>query len=298
MSTTTGAAPLDEARAVAEARMEPSTEPDTLLGAPADAPLRAGERLHVRFAQAAVPVTMALAALLALWQWYASQPGIDPLLLPTPVAVWTALVTQRQVIWSNTLVTLWETLIGFAAALAAGVIFGAVIDFSPWLRRAIYPLLVTSQTIPIITLAPLLVLWFGFGLTSKVIVVLLVCFFPITVALADGLRGADPELIKLYRSFGAGRLRIFWSVRLPGALPSLFSGIRIAITYAVIGAIFGEYVGAKEGLAVYMKLHQFATAAVMAAIAVTALLSVALFALTALIERLALPWYYAQGRGK
>ncbi|HZU75584.1 MAG TPA: ABC transporter permease subunit, partial [Dehalococcoidia bacterium] len=137
-----------------------------------------------------------------------------------------------------------------------------------------------------------------YGLTSKVIVVLLVCFFPITVALADGLRGTDPELIKLYRSFGAGRLRIFWSVRLPGALPSLFSGIRIAITYAVIGAIFGEYVGAQAGLALYMKLHQFATAAVIAAIVVIALLSVALFALTALIERLALPWYYAQGRGK
>src|SRR5262245_32053066 len=252
----------------------------------------------VRFTQAVAPVTSALAALLLLWQWYASQPEVDPLLLPTPLAVWHALVTQRDVLWRNTLVTLSETAVGFGAALAAGLCFGAALDFSPWLRRALYPLLVTSQTIPIITLAPLLVLWFGFGLLSKAVVVTLVCFFPIVVALADGLRGTDPDLIKLYRSFGAGRWRIFWSVRLPGALPSLFSGVRIAITYAVIGAIFGEYVGAKAGLALYMKQHQFATAAVMAAIVVTATLSIALFALTALVERLALPWYYAQGRGR
>src|SRR6185437_7361712 len=105
-------------------------------------------------------------------------------------------------------------------------------------------------------LAPLLVLWFGFGLLSKSIVVLLVCFFPIAVAFADGLRSADPELIKLFRSFGASRLRIFWSVRAPGALPALFSGIRIAVTYSVIGAIFSEYVGAEAGLGFYMQLKQ------------------------------------------
>src|SRR5262249_18724130 len=122
---------------------------------------------------------------------------------------------------------------------------------------------------------------------------------PIAVAFADGLRGADPELIKLFRSFGAGGLRLFWSVRLPGALPALFSGTRIAITYSVIGAIFSEYVGAEAGLGFYMELkpHSLATASVLAAIAVTALLSIALFALTALVERLALPWYYAGGRG-
>src|SRR5262249_30836433 len=158
-----------------------------------------------------------------------------------------ALVAQRVILWQHTLVTLSETAVGFAAALAAGTLFGAAIDFSSWLRRALYPLLVTSQTIPIITLAPLLVLWLGYALRSKAIVVLLVCFFPITVALADGLRSADPELMKLYRSFGAGRVRIFWSVRLPGALPALFSGIRIAITYSVIGAIFSEYIGANAG---------------------------------------------------
>ena len=263
--------------------------------APAWGPLR---RRAIRLGRAGGPALLALAILLALWQWYAAQPEIDPQFLPTPAAVWAALVAQRDILWGHTLVTLWETAVGFAAALAAGVAFATVIDFSPWLRRALYPLLVTSQTVPIITLAPLLVLWFGFGLLSKAIVVTLVCFFPVTVALADGLRSADPELIRLYRTFGAGRTRIFWSVRLPGALPALFSGIRIAITYSVIGAIFAEYVGASAGLGFYIELkqHTFQTAGVIAAIVVTALLSVALFTLTALVERLALPWYYRGGR--
>ena len=255
-------------------------------------------RVSRRTLTAIVPALVLLAALVLLWQWYASQPDIDAQILPTPLAVWGVLVGQRDILWQHMLVTLQETLIGFALALAAGVAFGTLIDFSPWLRRAIYPLLVASQTIPIITLAPLLVLWFGFGLVSKSIVVLLVCFFPIVVALADGLRSADPELIRLFRAFGAGPVRIFWSVRLPGALPSLFSGVRIAIAYSVIGAIFGEYVGASAGLGFYMQLkqHSFATAGVLAAIVVTALLSIALFASVAIIERLALPWYYLQRR--
>ncbi|HLY29651.1 MAG TPA: ABC transporter permease [Ktedonobacterales bacterium] len=243
------------------------------------------------------PAVALLAALIALWQWYASQPEIDPLILPAPLAVWRVLIAQRDALWANTLVTLNETVVGFGAALAVGVVFGVLIDFTPWLRRAIYPLLVASQTIPIIALAPLLVLWFGFGLTAKSVVIALVCFFPMTVALADGLRAADPELIKLYRSFGAGHWRIFWSVRLPGALPSLFSGVRIAIAYSMIGAIFSEYVGAVAGLGYYIELkqHEFATAGVLAAVVVTAVVSVALFAAVALVERLALPWYYARG---
>ncbi len=253
-------------------------------------------RVSRRTMAATIPALALLAALVLLWQWYASQPTIDAQILPTPLAVWGVLVGQRDILWQHMLVTLQETLIGFALALVAGIVFGTLIDFSPWLRRAIYPLLVASQTIPIITLAPLLVLWFGFGLVSKSIVVLLVCFFPIVVALADGLRSADPELIRLFRAFGAGPVRIFWSVRLPGALPSLFSGVRIAIAYSVIGAIFGEYVGASAGLGFYMQLkqHSFATAGVLAAIVVTALLSIALFASVAIVERLALPWYYLQ----
>ena len=280
--------------AIQQQRTDPARQPD---GQRTWALMRWG-LLSRRTLIATLPALALLAALVLLWQWYASQPDIDAQILPTPLAVWGVLVGQRDILWQHTLVTLQETVVGFTVALAAGVACGALIDFSPWLRRAIYPLLVASQTIPIIILAPLLVLWFGFGLLSKSIVVLLVCFFPIVVALADGLRSADPELIKLFRAFGAGRWRIFWSVRLPGALPTLFSGVRIAIAYSVIGAIFGEYVGSTAGLGFYMQLkqHSFATAGVLAAIVVTAMLSVALFASVALVERLALPWYYLQRR--
>jgi ABC-type nitrate/sulfonate/bicarbonate transport system permease component len=259
------------------------------------APWRSLGRVGLR---AALPPTMLLGVLLVVWHLFAVGSVRDAQVLPTPSAVWSALIVQRALLWGHTVVTLRETLVGFGVALATGVALAALIDLSPWLRRAFYPVLVISQTIPIITLAPLLVFWFGFGLASKVIVVTLVCFFPIVVAAVDGLRATDPELIKLYRTFGAGALRIFWSVRVPGALPSLFSGVRIAITYSVIGAIFGEYVGASEGLGFYIlqQQHSFATNRVIAAIVVTALLSLALFAATTLFERLALPWYYASGR--
>jgi ABC-type nitrate/sulfonate/bicarbonate transport system permease component len=287
---------LDQRRATARLESGPKheTRPDTRN------PSRhtAWRRRLRTIAGRALPVALAVGTLLLVWQLYASRPGVDQQILPTPVAVSNALVAQHEVLWGHTLVTLYETVVGFAAAFVAGVVFAAVIDFSPWLRRAIYPLLVVSQTIPIITLAPLLVLWFGFGVLSKTVVITLVCFFPITVALVDGLRGADPELIKLYRTFGADRWRIFRAVKLPGALPALFSGVRIAVAYSVIGAIFAEYVGAEAGLGFYLvqKQHAFATAAVLATIVVTALLSLALFGLVALIERLALPWYYLQRR--
>jgi hypothetical protein len=132
----------------------------------------------------------------------------------------------------------------------------------------------------------------------KVLVVTLVCFFPITVSMADGLRSTDPELIKLFRTFGAGELTIFWRVRLPNALPSFFSGLKIAATYSVIGAIFGEYVGAIYGLGVLLQteLRSFRTDLLFGVVFITVLLSVALFALVSLIERVALPWYFAAGR--
>jgi ABC-type nitrate/sulfonate/bicarbonate transport system permease component len=173
-------------------------------------------------------------------------------------------------------------------------VLAVMLETSLWMRRAIYPLLVVSQTIPIIALAPLLLIWFGFGLEPKVIVVTLYCFFPIAVACADGLAGAEPALLKLLRSMHASRWQILWLVRLPGAMPSFFSGLRIAATYSVTGAIFGEYVGAYRGLGIYMQTaaNSFAIVLVFAAILVTAVLSLLLFGLVSLIERLALPWYH------
>jgi ABC-type nitrate/sulfonate/bicarbonate transport system permease component len=189
---------------------------------------------------------------------------------------------------------LLETTLGFAMALAVGFSFAMLIDVSRLLRRAIYPLLVVSQTIPILALAPLLVLWFGFGLLPKVLIVALVCFFPIVVAGADGFLATDPELVRLFRTFGAGKWTIFRQVRFPGALPSLFSGIRIAITYSVIGAVWGEYVGAEWGLGIFIQReqHSYQVALVFAAILVISALSVGLFLLTSVVERLVIPWHF------
>jgi len=245
-----------------------------------------------------LPACVCFLLLLAAWQWYATQPGTDSLLLPSPLSVGTVLIDQRDLLWSHTLVTLDETALGFVMALVAGIVFATLMDFSSWLHRGIYPLLVMSQTIPFIAIAPLLVLWFGFGIFSKVMLILLACFFPITVALTDGLRSTDPEALKLYRTFGAGRVQIFWSLRLPGALPALFSGIRIAVSYSILSAIFSEYIGATEGLGFYMQFnqHAFSTAGVIATVAVTALLTACLFGLIHLIERLAIPWYFLHRR--
>jgi len=219
---------------------------------------------------------------------------ISPAVLPTPTGIVQALIDNWNVIYDNTIQTLLETVLGMGVAILLGLLLAIMLDISSWLRRAIYPLLVTSQTIPIIALAPLLLIWIGYDIRPKLIVVALYCFFPIAIACADGLASAEPELLNLLRSMRASRWQILWLVRLPGAMPAFFSGLRIAATYSVIGAIFGEYVGAEKGLGIYMQraANSFATVQVFAAILVTAVLSLLLFGLVSVIERIALPWYH------
>jgi ABC-type nitrate/sulfonate/bicarbonate transport system permease component len=240
------------------------------------------------------PAFVLAITLLVLWELYVRASQVSPTVLPTPIAVVQALINNWGIIYDNTVQTLLETVLGMIAATLLGLLLAILLDASGWMRRAIYPLLVTSQTIPIIALAPLLLIWFGYDIGPKVLVVALYCFFPIAVACADGLAGAEPELIKLLHSMRASRWQILWLVRLPGAMPSFFSGLRIAATYSVTGAIFGEFVGAEKGLGIYMKLeaNSFATVQVFAAILVTAVLSLLLFGLVSLVERIALPWYH------
>jgi ABC-type nitrate/sulfonate/bicarbonate transport system permease component len=240
------------------------------------------------------PPLLLLGLLLAGWQLYVQTQNIDPLILPAPLRIITASIASRSTFAAHIGTTLYETLVGLAAALAFGAFTATIIDLSPFLGRAIYPLLVASQAIPIVAIAPLLIFSFGFGLLPKVIVVTLICFFPITVSLADGLRATDPELSKLYRTFGASELVIFWRVRLPHALPSFFSGLRIAATYAVVGAFLGEYVSAIYGLGILFAYeeHSFRTDLAFGDVIITALLSIALFMLVSIIERIALPWYF------
>ena len=243
----------------------------------------------------ALPALLLAAVILVAWESYVRAAEVRPQVLPAPSRVLTEGWAFRDLIWSHVVPTLGETAIGFSLAILVGTAAAVGIDFSLTVRRALYPVLVASQAIPVVAVAPLLVLWFGFGIVPKALVVALVTFFPITVGWVDGFAATERAASNLLRSMGASRWQVFRLVRVPGALPSFFSGLRIAITYAVVGAIFAEYVGAKRGLGIFMQLQQnaFRTDLVMAAVAVTAVISVALFLATYAVERASIPWHAA-----
>jgi ABC-type nitrate/sulfonate/bicarbonate transport system permease component len=250
-------------------------------------------------ALAILPPLLIVGLLIAVWQVYANLSGIGDDVLPAPSRVLSVTWDNRGDLWDNTLPTLRATLLGFSLSLTVGLLLAVIVDSSAALRRALMPVLVATQTLPIVAIAPLMVLWFGFDLTPKVLLVALVTFFPITVALAEGFAASEPGAEALLRSMGAGRARVFRSVRFPTALPFFFAGLRIAITYAVVAAIFAEYAGASEGLGIYMQnaKNSFRTDLVFAAVLVTALLTLALFALTYAVERVAIPWYRLSRQG-
>jgi len=239
-----------------------------------------------------------IALLLGLWQIAVSTGAIanalslEDFLVPSPVEIAESLWENRSLLAENAWVTLREMLLGILAALVVGV--GMAVLMHRWqvVRDAAYPLIVASQTIPIVVISPILVVWFGYGITAKVVIVALICFFPITVNALDGLRSVDPETVKLMRSLDASRRQRFWRAEAPAALPSLFTGIKIAVVVAPIGAVFAEWSGSSSGLghliqsdtAYYQVARQFATVAVLSAIALT------LIGLTALAERRVVTW--------
>ncbi len=239
------------------------------------------------------PPLVIVALVVAFWQWYVVAYDVRPQVLPSPLRVVQQGWAYREQLWANTLPTLQVTAAGFAASLLLGWVLAVAVDFSPWLKRALTPLLVVSQTLPIVAVAPLLIIWFGFGLFPKVVVIALVTFFPIAVGLIEGFAATDRQATDLLRSMGASRWQQFRYVRLPGALPRFFTALRIGVTYAVTGAIFAEYVGATAGLGIFMSVQKnsFRTDLVLAAVVVTAVLSVGLFAVTHLIERTLVPWH-------
>jgi len=191
-----------------------------------------------------------------------------------------------------TLVTLREVVLGFLLAVAVAVVIAVVLHFSAALRRALLPILVLSQTVPTVLLAPILVILLGYGIQPKLVVVAVVCFFPVVVNTVDGLRSADQELVRMMRTLHGGRLAIFRRVELPGALPAIFSGARVAATYAAVGAVFGEWAGSSAGLGFVILQAQPAleTARIFAAVLVLSALALALYALVTFAERLLVPW--------
>jgi putative hydroxymethylpyrimidine transport system permease protein len=249
-----------------------------------------------------LPAVLLLLALLGAWELYVDLGGVDPIILSPPHDVAKAIYEDRSLLWSNFLVTAQEVLLGILLAAAAGLLLAIAIHFSRTLRRAIYPLLVASQAVPIPILAPILVFWLGFGILPKLVVIALVSFFSIVVTTLAGFAAVDPDLIKLMRTFDATRVRTFRHVELPAALPGVFTGSRIAVAVAVIGAVLGEQTGGSAsgnpglGFQISLSLNQSLTARGIAAVVILSLFAIALFGLLSLAERLAVPWAY-QSRG-
>jgi len=248
----------------------------------------------------AAPPLALVAGLLISWEAYVAVSGISPLILPSPSRIVTALIDFRALALTHTIPTLVETVVGFSVSVVAAAGAAIAMDQAPAVRRAVYPLLVGSQTVPIVAIAPLIVIWFGFGLLPKILVIVLVTFFPIVVSLLDGFASPSADASDLLRTMGASERQVFTKLRLPAALPSFFTGLRIAATYAVVGAIFAEYVGAFEGLGIWMQLSRNAFRAdlVFVAIFIATLLSFALFLFVGRIERAAIPWYAESRRGR
>jgi ABC-type nitrate/sulfonate/bicarbonate transport system permease component len=242
--------------------------------------------------------TLVLAALIGAWQVAASTGaladllGLESFLVPSPAEIASSLWDNRSLLAENAWVTLQEILLGFAIGLAVGLGFALLLRLSTTLRYAFYPLLIASQAIPIVVFAPILVIWLGFGIGPKLAIVALLCFFPVAVATLDGLRGVDPEATKMMRSLDAGRGQLLWRVEMPSALPSLFSGARIAAVFAPIGAVFGEWAGADSGLGHMILLDngQLETAREFAAASLLVAIALALFGLLALAERRVVTW--------
>jgi putative hydroxymethylpyrimidine transport system permease protein len=231
-------------------------------------------------------------ALFGAWELYAVLSGVDPLLFPAPHDVASSLWEDRRLLWDDLTVTAGEVLLGVLVAGAAGFALPVALHLSLPLRRSVYPLLIATQAIPIVLIAPLLVFWLGFGIAPKLAIIGLVSFFPILVTTLDALGRVDPELTKLLRTLDASRLRVLRHVELPAALPGLFSGAKVAVAVAVIGAVFAEWSGSEAGLGhlVQQALPQLETARAYAAVLILSAFAIALFGLLTLAERLLVPW--------
>jgi ABC-type nitrate/sulfonate/bicarbonate transport system permease component len=235
-----------------------------------------------------------------MWEAFVRLVGIPFYILPAPSGIFQRVSLDYELLFQHTLTTLIEVLVGFVVAFILGVSLALFIFYSKTLERALYPLIIASQTIPLFAIAPLLILWFGYGLAPKVIVAVLIAFFPIVVNTVDGLKSADEDMINLLRVLEAKPHQILLKVRIPAALPFVFSGVKIGITLSVVGAMIGEWVGAMSGLG-YLMLRANAmlkTDLVFAAMLWLSALGVLLFALVSAVEWLTLPWRRVSSKQK
>lgn len=240
-------------------------------------------------------VTPAIVVLVLLGAWeLATVTGWQPpYLLPSPTAVAESLWTERDAYWSNAVATLTEVFVGFTLGALLGCLFGIGIGLVAGLRRAFYPLLVASQSLPVLALAPLLVLWFGFGIVPKLIIIVQIVFFPVTVATISGLLSVSEEALVFGRSLGARWSALFFKVRLPASLPFIFSGLKISASYAAIAAVIAEWAGSEKGLGAMMLRANtnLQTEIVFGTLVLITLIGLGAFGLMVLLERIFVPWH-------
>lgn len=230
--------------------------------------------------------------LLIIWEIIVNVGGIEKYILPAPTDVIEVLIKDFKTMVPHILATLYEGMVGFLIAIALSIILAVIMDMVPLIKRALYPVLVISQTIPTVALAPLFIIWFGFGALPKIIVVVIVCFFPIVISIVDGLEGVDKDLINHFKLMGASKLNVFLHLKLPYGMINFFSGMRIAATYSIMGAVIGEWLGGDKGLGVYMTRARSAYALdkMFASIVIIVVISMGIFLLVSLMEKLFTPW--------
>ena len=247
-----------------------------------------------------LPSLAIVVAILFCWELFVRIWDIADWLLPAPSAVGYTLYDSAGLLAGHTLVTLEEVILGFVLALISGMVLASAITLSKTIEKALYPFIIASQTVPIIVIAPMLLVWIGYGLTPKIIVVALISFFPIVVNTVDGMRSVDSDMHKMMRTMGGNRWTIFLKVQVPISMPYLFSGLRVAIAVSVIGAVIGEWVGSSEGLGYLMirSKPQFQTERVFAAIAILSVMGIVLFASIGLLERFLIPWWHKEKKGR
>ncbi|GAB3721962.1 ABC transporter permease [Nocardiopsis nanhaiensis] len=242
---------------------------------------------------------MFLSLLLVAWFLVTTGGLVAPYILPSPVDTWKAFADNPDYLWTHTLVTTGETVAGFVIASVVGVLVAVFMVYSPTLEKTFYPLILFAQVIPKIAIAPLFVVWLGFGPSPKILVAVLMAFFPVVIAGISGLRSVDPELLELTSTMGASKFKTFLKVRFPSALPELLSGLKVAATLAVTGAVVGEFVGSNAGLG-YVILQangNMDTAMLFAALIIMSAMGILLFAIIHIAEKFLIPWH-ASHRGR
>jgi NitT/TauT family transport system permease protein len=256
-----------------------------------------GERARDAMSRSWRPVALLLACFAAWWGITAMR-LVEPYLVPSPTTTLRVMTDKSAYISHHSWVTTYETLLGFAIAVVIGVFVAVIMVYSTAVEKTLYPILLFAQVVPKIAIAPLFVVWLGFGIAPKIVIAVLIAFFPVVISMVTGLKAVDPEMIQLSATMGAGPLQTFAKIRFPASLPHLFSGLKVAVTLAVTGAVVGEFVGANQGLG-YVILQangNLDTPMLFAGLLVMSLIGVVLFVLVELAEKLLLPWH-ASRRG-